>query len=117
MIDIEDAEQMPEIMGQLQQNLMKVMRQGESPGRTMLHQINNILLDLRQRCRLDGIEFPVMTAIILPSIKTLELVRADLDRIAIRQTVLNIIIKYPDVDTQEAAMAVKYAFPDYRPMG
>lgn len=114
MIDIEDYEHMPAVMAGLKQQL-GIILQTETSGRAMLHKINTILIDLRARLRSQNVYFPAMTAIILPSIQTFELVRCDLERGAIRQTILNIIVKYPSVDMMEVASAVKLAFPDYKP--
>lgn len=114
MIDIADYERMPGVMAELKRRLSIILTT-ETSGRQMLHRINTQLVDIRARLQREGVEFPVMTAIVVPSLALLELVRADLDRAAIRQTFLNFVVKYPGIDLLELAEACKAAFPSYRP--
>lgn len=114
MIDIEDYERMPDVMAELRRRFTILLLQ-ELSGRELVHVINSELIELRTRLRREGVDFPVMTAIIIPSAKLLSLARADLDRKAIKQTVLNLFIQYPGLDMKELAEAIHLAFPDYKP--
>lgn len=114
MIDIEQSELASTIMRELQGRL-EFLRQTENFGPGLLHKINALLVDTRQRCKHQDIDFPVMAAIIVPSEALIEIVRADLDRKAIEQVVVNLVTRYSRIPMIELAHAVKTAFPDFKP--
>lgn len=81
----------------------------------LVDQINLMCRDHRAACRRRGIDFPPLAALVLPRLGVVELVRADHDEAAIQQLVVNLVVKHPTVTSQELALAVMCAFPDYRP--
>lgn len=60
-----------------------------------------------------GLKFPNMVAIVLPSIRQIDIVRADLDQGGVQVVVVNLTRKYPDVTAKDIAYGVGRVFPDY----
>lgn len=78
----------------------------------MLDQIMDMVKDHRQRWRIRGVNFPVLVPLVNPRRKTIQLVRADLDKVGIRTQVRNFIIANPDLSVPEITMVAKAAWPD-----
>jgi hypothetical protein len=114
MIDIEQSELGPTIMRELQER-MEAIRQSEAFGYSLLHKINDLLISTRVRCRHQNIDFPVMTAIIIPSSRDVFLLRADMERKGIEQFIVNTMTQYPELDTRELAEGIHRAFPSFKP--
>lgn len=60
-----------------------------------------------------GIDFPKLTFIVLPARGHFELVRADLDHVAIQVVARNLVEKFKGIGSMELFGALKRAFPDY----
>lgn len=64
---------------------------------------------------LRGVAVPRMTAVVLPRLRAIEIYRADLNEKGVRTVILNATRKYPEIRMDELVVAVRRAFPDYRP--
>lgn len=114
MIELENSELAPVIMRELQARF-EAVRLTEAFGPAMLQKLSELLENTRTRCRQQNIDFPAMTVLILPSVPLLHVVRADLDRNGLHQTVLNLKVMHPQLTMLELARAVSEAFPGMRP--
>lgn len=77
--------------------------------------INALVKDHRRQCRMHGIDFPHLTALVLTGVGAIEMVRKDLDLKGVQTIVVNLTRRYPQVTPEELARAVGWAFPWYRP--
>lgn len=80
-----------------------------------LREIAQVVKDHRSYCRLDGLDFPKMTAVVIPEAGTIDLYRADLDDEGIKAVVLRTAHGTPGVTPQMVADAIRRAWPRYRP--
>jgi hypothetical protein len=76
--------------------------------------------DLVRQARADfrrrhGVAFPRMTVLMLPSVGHLELFRADLARVKVREAIAHLRAAHPTVSAVELASAIVRAWPNYRP--
>lgn len=76
--------------------------------------VDDIIKDHRNKLRLQGLDFPKLVAIALPSIRQFELVRADLDVKSIKTIIVNITVKFPHVHVNDIAFGIGRVFPDFR---
>ena len=60
-----------------------------------------------------GIDFPRMTALMLPRYGKIVLLRRDLSEADVRQAIVNLTREFKDVTPYEIAVAVSFAFPEY----
>lgn len=110
MREMTDAERSRE-----QQRLsLKVTRFLGQPmnGRT-LARIDEILDDHRQRCRMQGLDFPEVVAVVMPTVGNIDVVPRDLDLKGIETLILNLVRKYPSVSRDDLAFGINRAFPGY----
>lgn len=77
--------------------------------------INTVVKDHRRECKRRGVDFPELTAMVLTGVGAVEMFRRDLDTAGIRQAILSVVQKHPRVTREELVMAVKWAYPHYRP--
>jgi hypothetical protein len=84
-------------------------------GRT-LQVVDEILVDHRTRCRLRGLDFPEVVAVIMPTAGNIDVVRRDLDRSGIEILIVNLARKYPSVSRDDLAFGINRAFPGYAKM-
>lgn len=80
-----------------------------------VREIMQIVKDHRAYCRLDGLDFPKMVAVVIPEAGTVDLYRADLDDEGIRAVILRTAHGTPGVTPQMVAEAIMRAWPRYRP--
>jgi len=64
-----------------------------------------------------GISFPVLTALVIPRLGQIKLVRADLPTAEIEILIVNLAVEFgeQEITVQEIAWAVRHAFPKYKP--
>lgn len=74
-----------------------------------------IVADHRAEARKSGLDFPKLAIMPLPTVGEIKLFNADLDRSSIKVLVVNLAREYPQLSPVDLAMAVKFAFPDFRP--
>lgn len=79
--------------------------------------INNTLVEHRRQCRRKGVDFPVMSALVIPRLGVIELVRADLDQEDIDVRLNNLSVMHPTATQAEIRQALAWAFPDAKPTG
>lgn len=77
-------------------------------------QLNNMLLDHRTRWRQEGVDFPVLAALVIPRLSVVDLVNAELEGDALRVRIVGFVRRHPLARMEEVAQAVKWAFPDYK---
>lgn len=77
--------------------------------------INTVVKDHHRECKLRGVDFPALTAMVLTGVGAIEMFRRDLDNEGIRAAILSVVRKHPRVTREELVLAVKWAFPHYRP--
>lgn len=65
--------------------------------------------------RLTGVDFPQLTAIVVPSRRHVRLARRELDHRGIQAHIESIINLYPDITAPELAPAIRRAWPEYDP--
>lgn len=115
MVDIENAEQGPELLSLFQQRLKRLLDENKLSARSLLVQVNALCEHMKAECARNGIRFPDMAVLVLPSVGALEMVRRELDQQGLDNTVVHIVRTYPGIDVREVAEAFRYAFPEYRP--
>lgn len=83
---------------------------------SVFHNINTMLLDHRTRWRQEGVQFPVLAALVVPRLHILDLVNAELEGDALRLRIVGFVRRHrgKGMTTAEAAQAVKWAFPSYK---
>lgn len=87
---------------------------GASLSSETFHQLNELLIDHRTRCRQQGVNFPVLAALVVPRLSVISLVNAELEGDALRIRIVGFARQNPKATAREVAQAVKWAFPDYR---
>ena len=87
---------------------------GKELSRETLHQINDLIMDHRTRCRQQGVDFPALAALVVPRLSIIDLVNAELEGDALRLRIVGFVRRHPNATSAEVAHAVKWAFPDYR---
>lgn len=65
--------------------------------------------------RLQGVDFPQLTAIVLPARRHIRLARRELDHVGIQNHIRSLINLWPDLRAEEIAPAIKRAWPSYDP--
>lgn len=117
MIDFEDLEEPRRklILNTLAYEADMLRKHYRTDMPSLIHDLQRLLQDYQARLAKQGIHFPQMAVLPLPSVGTVDFWRRDLDRRAIQQQVMNICTKYPAVDMLELAVAVKAAYPGFKP--
>jgi hypothetical protein len=69
----------------------------------------------RDECRAQGIDFPVLVALVVPRLGIVEFARADLDIDSIRVKIVNFVRLNPTASMNEVVMAFRGAYPDLKP--
>lgn len=105
----------PQLVAAVRQLMARLQRYRGAPMRkSTFDDINTLVKDHRRACRLRGVDFPPLTALVLVKVGAIELVRKDLEPSGLKVALFNITRKYPAVDKDELAAAVHWAFPWYR---
>lgn len=79
-----------------------------------MHRMVEIIKEHHAWARIQGIDFPVLRALIVPRLNVVKLVRADLDRKSIYNQINNFQVDYPAATVDEVRKAFKSAFPDFK---
>lgn len=77
--------------------------------------INNVTVEHRKRWRSRNVDFPVMSALVIPRLGHIDLVRADIDSKHLPTVAANLAVKCPLATAGELRQAMAWAFPDFRP--
>lgn len=82
----------------------------------LLDSLFTVIKDHRAEFRLQGVDFPVMVALVVPRLGIVEFKRADLDVASLRITIVNFVRQYqPHIKMDEVVAAFRMAYPDLRP--
>jgi len=65
----------------------------------------------RRNARMKGIDFPALTALVIPRLGWIKLVRKDLTEMNIRRAVMAMLRECPSINIVEASRAIKKAWP------
>lgn len=77
-----------------------------------------VIKEHKTHCRQQGLDFPDMTIVVLPSVNKVRLHRRDLPRDNIERIVVNLKREFGDLlPMEELAWAVHAAWPDHKPAG
>lgn len=71
--------------------------------------------EYRRRARERDIDLPEMRALVVPRLGAVQIVRADHDLAGIRTQLVNFVVRHPSMLPEEAAQALRWAFPDVKP--
>lgn len=116
MIDDEANPRMVRAHKALLQRLGRVLGDGSKALTTgLLQDMRTIIDDHRAECRKNGIDFPVLVAVVVPRLGIVEFKRADLDMPSIRQNIINFVRTHEGVTMEEVVFAFKGAYPDLKP--
>lgn len=117
MIDFEelDVERRRPIVEQLARQVGMLRQHHRADWPSLVADLQRLFADQRSALAREGIVFPQMAVIPLPSAGAVEFWRGDLDRGAIHQQVGSTCVRYPTVDMLELAVAVKAAYPGFKP--
>lgn len=88
---------------------------GTAFNNSSLAKINTIVREHTLSLRGRGVPFPQLRAIVLPVQGYVELVRADLEPRGIQTIMKNLVTMFPTLQPRDLAIAIRGAFPDYRP--
>lgn len=80
-----------------------------------LDRMFGIVLDHRSQCRVRGIDFPVLVALVVPRLGIIEFKRADLDIASLRVNIVNFVRQHPRATMDEVVGAFRSAYPDLKP--
>lgn len=86
---------------------------GQPMNGRMLEKIDGILADHRQRCRMRGLDFPDVVAVVMPTAGNIDVVSRELDQKGIETLIVNLARKYPTVSRDDLAFGINRAFPGY----
>ena len=84
---------------------------GEDLDSETLHLLFEYIEEHRINARKRGINFPRLTAMVVPRLGWIKLVRVELDEVNIRRAVLALLRECPQITREEVALAVKKAWP------
>lgn len=117
MITDEEHPRMKAALADLNERLAKhiVGRELDGSDRKILDDLEELLEYHQQLWSARGVAFPDLTALIIPRLGFVRLVRRDWEQGAIEQEIVNTTVNCPDATPQEIAQAVKYAWPGYKP--
>lgn len=116
MIDDESDPRMIRAHQDLLQRLGAVLGDGRQPlTKPLLDRMFEVTKNHRTACRNDGLDFPVLVALVVPRLGIVEFVRADLDIASLRVKVVNFVRLHPKASMQEVVMAFRTAYPDLKP--
>lgn len=115
MITDEGHPQMQAALRELRETMSLLLRLPMN--QSAIDSMRDLLNSHRSRWRLKGVDFPVMVAMIVPRLGIIDLVRADLDRRSIEQTVVNMAKAHDrlGITMADITEAVRGAFPDFKP--
>lgn len=112
MIDDEDHPQMRKAAAVLLDHLKKFI--GLPPTGRTLRLMNDLVVTHRDKCRIVGIDFPMLTVLSIPRLGVMDLLRADLEGAPLELRIVGFARRHPQATPQEIAQAVRWAFPSYR---
>lgn len=115
MIDLDESELKPVVMREVQERVAKCCRDDPFFGKGLYDKVIDQLQQMQAKCRLQGIDFPRLVPIVLPSEQVISFHRADLDRSAIQTLAMNFTVIFANMRMAEIASAIHAAYPDYRP--
>lgn len=107
------AEALKDMVARL--NTFIIGRELNGSDKKILDDLEELIEDHQTRWRRRGVKFPDMTALVIPRLGFLKLVRQDWDASAIDVEILNLTVQCPEADAEELATAVHYAWPDHLP--
>jgi hypothetical protein len=81
----------------------------------LLREMFDITKRHREECKLRGIDFPVLVALVVPRLGIVEFKRADLDAASIRISIINFVRFHPEASMREIVNAFKSAYSDLKP--
>lgn len=115
MISEESHPQMQIALKELRELVSKLL--GRSMSQSAIDAAGDMVRYHRARWRKMGVDFPVLTPMIVPRLGIINLVRADLDRGSIQTTVVNMLREHEalGITMEDVVAAVRGAFPDFRP--
>ena len=90
---------------------------GEDLDRETLQMLFDFIEEHRISARKRGIDFPKLTAFVVPRLGWIKLVRYELTEENIRRAILSLVRECPQVLPHEIATAVKNAWPDRKLSG
>ena len=79
-----------------------------------MHIARTIIRDHRTQARGAGIDFPAVVVMPFPRQGRLKIFNAELGRKDIETLIVNLTVEMPTIRPDEIAMAVHFAFPQYR---
>jgi len=116
MIEDEGHPEMIKAHQEVLRRLGGVLWQGNRVAdKAMMQEMFDVITRHRDECRLRGIAFPVLVAIVVPRLGLVHFQRADLDMPSIRTSIVNLVRSYPRASMEEIVNAFKAAYPDLRP--
>jgi hypothetical protein len=113
LIQDESHPQMKEALRELEVRLEFYI--GHDVNKGLVDSYNRILKENRAKWRAQGVDFPVLVAIMIPRLGTIDLRRADLPKDSICQEVINLVRATPEATMEEIVMAFRAAYPDFHP--
>ena len=99
-------------------NARIVGRQLDGSDRKILDDLETLIFDHKARWKARGVAFPDMTALIVPRLGYVKLMRADLNQKSIETEIVNMakdVVALDGITREEIATAIRYAWPGYRP--
>lgn len=78
-----------------------------------IEKIEEVIKEHRRGCRMRGLNFPELVAIVMPTSGNLEIIPREQDRAGIETLIVNLARKWPSVTADELGFAINRAFPEY----
>lgn len=114
---IKRADNQDELLDKAQAELHEKLKRflHKSWTESTFRELDEMVHDFAVAKRQKGVDFPQVTAIVIPSRRHIRLARRDLDHAGIQAHIQSIINLWPDITALEIAPAIKRAWPDYNP--
>lgn len=85
---------------------------GEPLDLESLQMLHDFIEEHRINARRRGVNFPALTALVIPRLGWIKIVRLELNEVNIRRAVIGLLRECPNVSREEIAKAVKRAWPN-----
>lgn len=100
----------------LMTRLGRVIGDGRHPlTKPFLDRLFEVVRDHRTYWRNEGVDFPVLVALVVPRLGIVEFKRADLDLESIKVSIVNFVRFHPNATMEEVVTAFRTAYPDLHP--